>query len=105
MAVDTIRSRRNGHAHEALRARAGDVVDDIAGLRKDVSRLAKAAKKSARYEMNHVGDRMHTLRDSFRDRASSGAEYVSERVRERPGAAVGLSLGAGLLLGLLLMRR
>jgi hypothetical protein len=35
--------RRNGAARTALKARASDVMDDFAELRKDVNRLADAA--------------------------------------------------------------
>jgi hypothetical protein len=47
-AFDTVRSKRNGAARDALRARATDVMDDFAELRKDVGRLADAAGKAAR---------------------------------------------------------
>lgn len=99
------RSRRNGNAHGALKSRAEDVFDDFAELRKDVSRLAKAARNSARYEVRHAGDRLGGLSQSLRERATHGAEYVSGKVRERPAAAVGLSLGVGLLFGILLAAR
>lgn len=108
--------RRNGAARSALKARASDVMDDFAELRKDVNKLAEAASKAARAEVKHAGKRFTTMSGSLResasekltelrDRASQSAEYAADKVRTHPGAAVGISLGAGLLLGLLLSRR
>jgi len=97
--------RRNGAMRHNVRARANDVLDDFAELSKDVSRLADAAGKAARAEVNTASKRVRGMRDSLGERARYGATYAVEKVRERPGAAVGVSLGAGLLLGLLLSRR
>ena len=36
--------RVNGHARSALKARTHDVIDDFSALRKDVRKLARAAK-------------------------------------------------------------
>ncbi len=108
--------RRNGAARSALKARASDVMDDFAELRKDVNKLAEAASKAARAEVKHAGKRFNTLSGSFReqasekvtqlrDRASESVEYATDKVRTHPAAAVGISLGAGLLIGMLLSRR
>ncbi len=99
------RSKRNGAARDAVRARANDVMDDFTELRKDVSKLADAASKAARDEVKHTGVRLQKLRGSMKQRASEGATFLTERVRERPGASVGIAVGAGLLLGLLLSAR
>ncbi|MGD9979132.1 MAG: hypothetical protein AB7H66_12030 [Hyphomonadaceae bacterium] len=104
-AMDTARSRKNGHARGAVRARANDVLDDFSELRKDMSRLAEAANKAARAEVKHAGQRLESIGKDLRTRASDGADYAVEKVREHPGAALGISLGAGLLLGMLLARR
>lgn len=105
-AMDTrSRGRKNGLARDALKARASDVLDDFAELRKDVSALADAAGRTARHEVNNAGTRLISVGKDLRERAATGAEYAREQVRERPGAAIGISLGAGLLIGLLLARR
>lgn len=101
----TMRGRKNGHARGALKARANDVLDDFAELRKDMSRLADAANKAARSEVKHAGHRLEAIGKDLRVRASEGAGYATEQVRAHPGAAIGVSLGAGLLIGLLLSRR
>jgi ElaB/YqjD/DUF883 family membrane-anchored ribosome-binding protein len=109
-------TRVNGHARAALKARANDVLDDFGALRKDMRKLARAANKAARVEVQHAGARItntaSTLRDSAREKASylrdnarERADLLSEQVRERPGAAIGISLGAGLILGMLLSPR
>lgn len=103
--AETIRSRSNGLAREALKARASDVMDDFVELRKDVSKLAHAADKAARAEVKHAGKRLNTMRADMRDRAQHGVDSITERVRERPGAAMGVSLGVGLLIGLLFARK
>ncbi|MGE0533046.1 MAG: hypothetical protein AB7P35_17185 [Hyphomonadaceae bacterium] len=100
-----LRSRRNGDARGLLKSRAHDVADDIAELRKDMSKLTDAAKKAARAEFKHAGKRMQIVGADLRGRAEHGVESASERVRARPLAAVGVSLGVGLLLGALLGRR
>ncbi|MBY0568250.1 MAG: hypothetical protein K2P70_13125 [Hyphomonadaceae bacterium] len=108
--------RRNGAARAALKARASDVLDDFAELRKDVNRLADAAGKAARAEAKHASKRLNSISGTvreratatvtdIRDRAAESAEYAADKVRTHPGAAVGISLGAGLLIGLLLSRR
>lgn len=99
------RSKKNGAARDALKARASDVMDDFAELRKDMSRLADAAGKTARGEVRDAGQRLRNLGRQIADRAHTGADYVSAQVRNRPVAALGASLGAGLLIGLLLARR
>jgi ElaB/YqjD/DUF883 family membrane-anchored ribosome-binding protein len=99
------RSKRNGVARGALKARTNDVIGDFAELRKDMGRLANAATKAARTEVRTVGHRLEQLGRDMRSRAGEGAGYVSERVRTHPGAAVGISVGAGLLIGLLLSMR
>jgi len=99
------RSKRNGAARGALRARTNDVIGDFAELRKDMNRLANAATKAARHEVKSAGQRLELLGRDMRSRASEGAQYVGEQVRTRPGAAVGIALGAGLLVGLLLRAR
>ncbi|MBN8605332.1 MAG: hypothetical protein J0L81_00285 [Caulobacterales bacterium] len=104
-AFENVRNKRNGAAREAVRARANDVMEDFAELRKDVGRLADAAGKAARVEMKHTGTRLGSIRSELGARAQDGASYVTEQVRARPAAAVGVSLGAGLLLGLLLSAR
>lgn len=101
----TMRSRKNGHARGALKARANDVLDDFSELRKDMSRLADAANKAARSEVKHAGHRLEAIGKDLRVRAREGAGYAVEQVRAHPGAAIGVSLGAGLLIGLLLARR
>lgn len=108
--------RKNGAARTALKARASDVMDDFAELRKDVNRLADAASKAARAEVKHASKRFNTMSGSVRERASETVSALRERatesvdlaaarVRAHPGAAVGISLGAGLLIGMLLSRR
>jgi len=104
-AMDTARSRKNGQARGAVRARANDVLDDFSELRKDMSRLAEAANKAARAEVKHAGQRLESIGKDLRTRASGSADYAVEKVREHPGAALGITLGAGLLLGMLLARR
>lgn len=99
------RSKRNGAARDSVKARANDVMEDFAELRRDMSLLADAAAKSATNEVRHTRERISNLGRSLRERTETGAEYLSERVRERPAAAIGVSLGAGLLIGLLLARR
>lgn len=99
------RGKPNGRAREALQASTHDGLDDFATLRKDMGRLAAAADKAARAEMKHAGQRLETLGEDLRTRASEGAGYAVEQVRAHPGAAIGLSLGAGLLIGMLLARR
>lgn len=103
--AQTMETRRNGAARTALKSRANDVLDDVAELRKDVSKLAGAAGKAARNEMKTARDKINRLTSDLRTRAGDSAEYVSEQVRTHPGAAIGVSLGAGLLIGLLLSRR
>lgn len=97
--------RRNGAARTQLKARASDVMDDFAELRKDVNRLADAANKAARAEVKYAGKRLNTVSGELRSRASESVNYATEQVRTHPGAAVGISLGAGLLLGMLLTAR
>lgn len=97
--------RRNGAMRNAVRARANDVMDDFAELKKDVSRLADAAGKAARAEASHARQKVTMLGGGIRQRASETADYVTSQVRERPGAALGATLGAGVILGLLLSRR
>jgi ElaB/YqjD/DUF883 family membrane-anchored ribosome-binding protein len=105
-ASETIgRSRRNGAARGALRARTNDVLGDFAELRKDMGRLADAATKAARTEVRTAGHRLERMGRDLRTRADDSASYVREQVRTHPGAAIGLSLGAGLLVGLLLRMR
>jgi ElaB/YqjD/DUF883 family membrane-anchored ribosome-binding protein len=104
--LDTgVRGKKNGHARGALKARANDVLDDFAELRKDMTRLADAANKAARSEVKHVGQRIEVIGKDLRARASDGAGFAVEKVRQHPGAAIGASLGAGLLIGMLLSRR
>lgn len=102
---DTPRSRRNGSARHALKARTEDVISDFTTLRKDVNRLANAAGEAARSEVRSTADRLQRIGGDLRARVDDGAGYVTEQVRTHPAAAVGLSLGAGLVLGLLLRRR
>lgn len=108
--------RINGHARSALKARANDVIDDFGELRRDMRKLARAANKAARVEVQHAGERLsgaatslgtqaRERADSLRERARERVDLVSDQVRERPGAAIGLSLGAGLILGMLLSPR
>jgi len=99
------RGKRNGHAREALKSRATDVLDDFAELRKDVNKLAEAANKAARAEVRNASKRLEVFGRGVRSSAEDRLGYVRETVRERPAAALGLSLGAGLLLGMLFMRR
>lgn len=101
----TTRGRKNGHARTALKARAHDVLDDFAELRKDMSRLAEAANKAAREETRHTGHRLETIGKTMRARAGEGRDYAVEQVRAHPGAAIGVSMGVGLLVGLMLSRR
>lgn len=104
--LDTsVRSKKNGLARGALKARAGDVLDDFVELRKDMNRLADAANKAARHEVRNAGHRLNSFGKDLRTRARDSAEYATEQVRTHPAAAVGVSLGAGLLVGLLLARR
>jgi ElaB/YqjD/DUF883 family membrane-anchored ribosome-binding protein len=98
-------TRINGHARSALKARANDVIEDFGELRKDMRKLARAANKAARVEVQHAGQRITGAASSLREQARGRADHLSEQVRERPGAAIGLSLGAGLLLGMLLAPR
>lgn len=105
-AFETVaRSKRNGAARDAVRARANDVMEDFSELRKDVGRLADAASKAARDEVKHTGARLQKVRGSLKARASESAAYVGDKVREHPGASVGIAVGAGLLLGLVLSGR
>lgn len=97
--------RRNGAMRHTVRARANDVLDDFAELSKDVSRLADAAGKAARAEVNTASNRVRSLGSDLTQRARDSAGYAVTQVRERPGAALGITLGAGVLLGLLLSRR
>jgi ElaB/YqjD/DUF883 family membrane-anchored ribosome-binding protein len=99
------RTKRNGSARSALKSSANDVLEDFEELRKDVAKLADAAKKAARSEVKHAGAHIGEIGRGLRGRAEERVSYVSEQVRERPAAAVGVSLGVGLLLGLLLSRR
>ncbi|MEZ5972076.1 MAG: hypothetical protein R3C31_09745 [Hyphomonadaceae bacterium] len=101
----TMRGKKNGYARSALKARTTDVLDDFAELRKDMTRLADAANKAARYEVKHAGHRLESLGKDLRTRAKDGAGFTVDRVREHPGAAIGISLGTGLLIGLLMSRR
>jgi ElaB/YqjD/DUF883 family membrane-anchored ribosome-binding protein len=100
-----MRGRKNGHARSALKSRTSDVIDDFGELRKDVSRLAKAARKAAREEVKTTGKRLEELGRDIRTRASEGADHAVDQVRTHPGAAIGVSLGAGLVIGMLLSRR
>ncbi len=99
------RGRKNGHARSALKSRTTDVLDDFTELRKDMTKLADAARKAAREEVKHAGKRLEGLGRDMRTRAAEGSEYAVEQVRSHPGAAIGISLGAGLLLGMVLARR
>ena len=105
MAIASDTQRRNGVARNALRSRAGDVLDDFGALKKDMSKLAQAARKAAKVEVRHTGERLQAIGRDLRTQAGDRAANLSEVVRERPGAAVGISLGAGLLLGLILTAR
>lgn len=98
-------ARTNGHARAALKARASDVMDDFSSLRKDMRKLARAANKAARVEVQHARERIGSTASDLREQAHDGVETFGERVRERPGAAIGISLGAGLILGMLLSPR
>ena len=98
-------SRSNGHARAAMRARAGDVMDDFSALRKDMRRLARAANKAARVEVRHAGERISNAGASLRSQARHGVDMVSDHIRERPAATMGLALGAGLILGMLFSPR
>lgn len=98
-------TRRNGAMRHNVRARASDVIDDFNELSKDVTRLADAAGKAARAEVNTAGKRLRTIGEDVSTRARSGVTYAADQVREHPGAAIGVTLGAGVLLGLLLSRR
>ena len=91
--------RRNGAAG-ALRSRATDVLEDIAELQKDVGKLANAASKAAREEVDLTRDRIDYFGKSLRGRADDSVRYVGDHVRERPAAAIGIALGTGLLIGL-----
>ena len=105
-ALDTgVRGRKNGHARSALKSRTTDVLDDFTELRKDMTKLADAARKAAREEVKHAGARLEGLGRDMRTRAAEGSEYAVEQVRSHPGAAIGISLGAGLVLGMILARR
>jgi ElaB/YqjD/DUF883 family membrane-anchored ribosome-binding protein len=105
-ALDTgVRGRKNGHARSALKSRTTDVLDDFTELRKDMTKLADAARKAAREEVKHAGQRLEGLGRDIRTRAAEGSEYAVEQVRSHPAAAIGISLGAGLLLGMVLARR
>lgn len=99
------RGRRNGSARGALKSRAHDVLEDFAGLRQDMSKLADAASKAARAEVKQAGKKLETIGRDLRGRATSSADMLVEQVRARPVAAIGATLGAGLLLGLLLRGR
>jgi len=99
------RGKRNGRARDALRARAGDVMDDFSELQKDMSRLASAANKATRAEVHSAGKRLEDIGRKMRGRATSGVSYLGDQVRSRPLATMGATLGAGLALGLLLTRR
>jgi ElaB/YqjD/DUF883 family membrane-anchored ribosome-binding protein len=104
--TDTVRgNKKNGHARDAVRARANDVLADFSELRKDMNKLAEAANKAARAEVKHAGQRLGTIGKDLRTRASDSADYAVEKVREHPGAALGITLGAGFLIGVLLARR
>jgi ElaB/YqjD/DUF883 family membrane-anchored ribosome-binding protein len=100
-----VRGKSDGAAREALRSRAGDVMEDFEELRKDVSRLYDAANQAARSEIRFAKNRVGQLTSDLRDQASERAEYLSEQVRTHPYVAIGASLGVGLLLGLLAKRR
>lgn len=99
------RGKRNGHAREALKSRATDVMDDFAELRKDVNKLAEAANKAARAEVRNASKRLEVFGRGVRSGAEDRVSYVTDKVRERPAVAIGVSLSAGLLLGMLLVRR
>jgi len=99
------RGKRNGHAREALKSRATDVMDDFAELRKDVNKLAEAANKAARAEVRNASKRLEVFGRGVRSGTEDRITYVGDKVREHPGAAIGVSLGAGLLLGMFLVRR
>lgn len=105
MAQAQLEGRKNGAARAALKARATDVLDDFAELRKDVNRLAEAANKAAREEAKQAAKRFDGLSTDVRTRATESVSLAADKVREHPGAAIGISVGAGLLLGLLLSRR
>lgn len=98
-------TRINGHARAALKARASDVIDDFGALRKDVRKLARAANKAARVEVQHAGARVSNAASTLRTRARDRVDHLSDTVRDRPGAAIGITLGAGLILGMLLSPR
>jgi ElaB/YqjD/DUF883 family membrane-anchored ribosome-binding protein len=104
--MDTTRhSRRNGAMRDKVRSRADDVLEDFNELSKDVSRLADAAAKAARAEVDTAGQRVRHFRQDIKGRAKDGMAYMNTTVREHPRAAVGITLGAGVLVGLLLARR
>ena len=104
-AETTPRQSRNGMARNALRSRAGDVLDDFGTLRKDMSKLAQAANKAARTEVKHAGRKLEEMGRELRSRAGARVETLSEQVRERPAASLGVAAGFGLLLGLMLSAR
>lgn len=99
------RNKRNGAARNALKSSANDVLEDFEELKKDVAKLAEAARKAAKSEVHHAGAQIGEIGRTLRGRAEERATYLGDQVRERPGAAVGVSLGVGLLIGLLLSRR
>lgn len=103
--TNTSRLKANGSARNALRSRAGDVLDDFGTLKKDMSKLAHAANKAARIEVKSAGHRLEQMGRDLRSSAGDRVELLSDKVRERPGAALGVSLGVGLVLGLLLSAR
>jgi ElaB/YqjD/DUF883 family membrane-anchored ribosome-binding protein len=104
-AMDTSRSRKNGHARGALKSRANDVLDDLSELRKDMSKLAEAANKVAHAEVRSAEHRLESFGRGLSTRANDSAEYMSQKVRTHPATSVGIAAGAGLLIGLLLSRR
>lgn len=104
MQTGTERGRRNGAMRNVLRSRTGDVLDDFAELRRDVSRLAQAATKAAREEVESARQRLQLMGRDISNRARGGATFVGDKVRQHPAAAIGVTLGAGLLIGLLLSR-
>lgn len=101
--------KRNGHARNAVRSSAQDVLDDFDELRKDVNKLAGAAQRAARdeaVELSHrVTAQIDGLKDGLKTRAYKGADHLGDQVRERPATALGIALGAGLLIGMALTPR
>lgn len=94
---------------ETLRQDIDELKSALAGLTKDVKKVAEARQDdvagSARAKFEEIGQNASRFARKAAERGREGAEAVGETVRDRPVQSLLVAFGAGLLLARLLDRR